>query len=118
MKKNIIILIIVALVLMVAFWYMGNKGTGAGSASLSASQSTSESADAQYIYSLLQQMNRVQQNGQLNDSVFSEPAFLNLKDNTVLFNMPPAGRNNPFAPVGSNSNPAPSTSTIRLNIKK
>ena len=54
-------------------------------------------------------MNQVQ----LNDSIFSDPTFQNLKDNTVTFTAEPAGRDNPFAPVGTNGAVAPSTTTIK-----
>lgn len=108
-KRNIFILIIIALVIMVAFWYL--KGSNSSSSSsLTATQSSSDSADAQYIYSLLQQMSQVK----LDDSIFSDPSFENLKDNTVTFSSEPSGRNNPFAPVGSNG--TPSTSTINVSI--
>jgi len=113
-KKNITIIIIVSLLIMVAFWYMGNSGTSStADTSLTTTQTSSESADAQYIYSLLQQMNQVK----LQDTIFSAPAFLGLKDNTVSFSSLPAGRNNPFAPLGSTGNAVPASTTIKVSIK-
>lgn len=119
MKKTIITIVIVGLLILLAFWYLGGSGANTPStSSLTATNNadTSNSADAQQIYSLLQQMNQVQQGNDLNDSIFSNPTFQNLKDNSVSFTMPPAGRDNPFAPIGSNS-AAPSTTTINVRIK-
>jgi len=112
-KKTIFIIIIVGLLIMIAFSYLGNSGTSTSSTSLTATQSGSESADAQYIYSLLQQMNQVK----LEDTVFSDPSFLNLKDNTVSFSAQPSGRDNPFSPVGSVANTNQSSTTIKVRIK-
>ncbi len=112
--KKIITIIVVILVILLAFWYLGTSNTAntTGDSSLTASQSTSESTDAQYIYSLLQQMGQVK----LDDSIFSDPSFESLKDNTVSFSAEPAGRANPFAPVGSTDAPA-STTTINVSLK-
>ena len=57
---------------------------------------------AQYIYTMLQQMAQVT----LDDSIFSKPNFQSLKDNTVSLTPQATGRNNPFAPVGTDSNSA------------
>jgi len=110
-KKNIFIIIIVVLLVMLAFWYLGNSSSTAGDSSLSVSQTSSESADAQYIYNLLQQMSQVK----LDDSIFSDPSFQNLKDNTVSFSAQPSGRNNPFAPIGTTG--APAQTGIKVQIK-
>ena len=40
----------------------------------------------------------------LDDSLFSSLTFKNLRDNTVSFSPQPSGRNNPFAPVGTDFN--------------
>ena len=98
---------------MLAFWYLGNNSASpTDDSSLTTTVSTSESADAQYIYSLLQQMSQVK----LEDTIFSESSFQNLKDNTVSFSSQPSGRDNPFAPIGSTAN-AQSSTTIKLRIK-
>ena len=117
--KKIIAIITVILVIMIAFWYLGNSNsTGSASdSSLSISQSTSDSPDAQYIYSLLQQMSQVKSQGNLDDSLFSNPIFVGLQDNTISFSAPPAGRVNPFAPLGSIGAPAGTSATIKVSIK-
>lgn len=79
---------------MVAFWYL-NK-TDSPTTYLTADVKTTDSVDAKYIYNILQKMAQVN----LDDSIFSNITFQNLKDNTVSFSPQPAGRNNPFAPVG------------------
>ena len=97
MKNNIITLILVLVVGMVAFWYLTK--TDDTPAYLVSDVKTTDSIDAKYIYSILQQMAQVT----LDDSVFSNSVFRNLKDNTVSFPPQSSGRNNPFAPVGSDT---------------
>ncbi len=99
MKNNIITIILIIAVGMVVFWYLGKNNTDMSS-SLSADVRTTDSTDAKYIYNILQQMAQVS----LDDSIFANPVFQNLKDNTVSFSPQSAGRNNPFAPVGADSN--------------
>ena len=106
MKNNIVTLILVIVVGMVAFWYLTKTDTTP--AYLVSDVKTSDSVDAKYIYTILQKMAQVT----LDDSVFSNSVFKNLKDNTVSFSPQSTGRNNPFAPVGSDMNtPGQSTSS-------
>jgi hypothetical protein len=98
MKNNIIIIILVIVIGAVAFWYLGQNNNNTGS-SLSVDAQTSNSADAQYIYNILQQMAQVK----LDDSIFSDPNFQSLRDNTATFPLQSAGRNNPFAPTGTDT---------------
>jgi hypothetical protein len=98
MKNNIVTLILVIVVGMIAFWYLTKTDTTP--AYLVSDVKTSDSVDAKYIYTILQKMAQVT----LDDSVFSNPVFKNLKDNTVSFSPQSAGRNNPFAPVGTDTN--------------
>jgi hypothetical protein len=94
MKNSIIVIILIVAIGMVAYWYLGQ--TNDSTAYLTADVKTTDSVDAKYIYSILQQMARVN----LDDSIFSNTLFQNLKDNTVSFPQQLSGRNNPFAPVG------------------
>ena len=94
MKNNIIILILVIGIGLVAFWYLTKTDTS--TAYLVADVNTT---DATYIYNILQQMAKVN----LDDSIFSNQIFQGLKDNTVSFSPQASGRNNPFAPIGSDS---------------
>ena len=98
MKNNVITIILIIVVGMVAFWYLGQNNNSSTS-TLTATVQTSDSADAKYIYNILQQMAQVI----LDDSIFSSQAFQNLKDNTVSFPQQTAGRSNPFAPVGADN---------------
>jgi len=108
--KNLIITIgTVIIVASLAFWYLDSSTAPSGDGALSATQSA-DSGDAQFIYSLVQKMSAVQT---LNDSIFNNPTFQSLKDNTVTFPMPTAGRANPFAPFGSTGAPI-STTTVRI----
>ncbi len=95
MKNNIVTIILIIFVGMIAFWYL-NK-TDDTTAYLSTDVNTTDSVDAKYIYNILQQMAKVN----LDDSIFSNTVFQNLKDNTAFFSPQASGRNNPFAPVGT-----------------
>lgn len=79
----------------VAYMYL-NRDTSSNSLLVSDS-ATSDSADAKYIYNILQQMKNVQ----LNDSIFSNPIFQNLKENNIEFSTQEVGRINPFSPVSN-----------------
>ena len=109
-KKNILVLVIVILAIMVGFWYLAGNGAASSDSSLSANTSNANSTDAQYIYSLLQEMGQVK----LDDAIFSNQIFTGLKDNTVSFSPQASGRPNPFAPVGNDGSPI---STTSVNIK-
>jgi hypothetical protein len=98
MKNNIIIIILVIVIGAVAFWYLGKDQNNNGS-SLSVTAQTSNSADAEYIYNILQQMAQVK----LDDSIFSNPNFQGLKDNTATFPPQAAGRPNPFSKTGTDT---------------
>lgn len=112
MRNNIITIALVIVIGLVAFWYLTKTDTSAGY--LATDASTTNSTDAKYIYTILQQMSQVT----LDDSVFVNPIFQGLKDNTVTFSPQASGRNNPFAPVGTDAavsgqttKPASATST-------
>ena len=97
MRNNILVIILVIIVGMVAFWYLGKNNNNVSTSSITADTATSNSADAKYIYNILQEMAQVN----LDDSIFSNPVFQSLKDNTISFAPQAAGRNNPFSPVGT-----------------
>ena len=97
MKKNNIIMIVVALIIFaIAFIYL-RRDNGADNSSLSVSSTAVQSADAQIVYNLLKKMESVT----LNDSIFASAVFQSLKDNTVFLESQVSGRDNPFAPVGT-----------------
>jgi hypothetical protein len=100
MKNSIITIILVIVIGMVAFWYLTK--TNDTTSYLVTDVKTTDSVDAKYIYNILQQMAKVN----LDDSIFANQIFHNLKDNTVSFPPQSSGRNNPFAPVGTESNVA------------
>jgi phosphomevalonate kinase len=116
MKNSIVIIILVVVIGMIAYWYLGQNNSS--TAYLTTDVKTTDSVDAKYIYNILQQMARVN----LDDSIFSNTLFQNLKDNTVSFPPQVSGRNNPFAPVGSDENTSGQTTgtgvmTPSLNIQ-
>ena len=88
-------MIVVIIIIVFAVVYL-RKGT-VDDSSLSTDTQTSNSADAQLVYTLLKKMSFVK----LDDSIFSNQLFINLKDNTVILDRQDVGRQNPFAPIGS-----------------
>ncbi len=97
--KNISAFILIIAVILFGVWYLssGKTTSQSGLSSLTTTTALPQSGDAQYIYALLQQMASVK----LDDSIFHNPAFLKLQDNTVVLASQQAGRDNPFSPVGS-----------------
>jgi len=97
MNKNttLSLVLIVIAGLAILFYFNGGSNVNVNS-SLSAENKVSQAPDAQYIYSLSQQMDQVQ----LDDSIFTNSFFQSLKDNTATFLPQPSGRDNPFAPIG------------------
>ena len=93
-KNNIIILIVIVIIIIFAIVYL-RKGT-VDDSSLSTDTQISNSADATLVYTLLKKMSFVK----LDDSIFSNQLFINLKDNTVLLDKQEVGRENPFSPIG------------------
>lgn len=106
MKNNIILIISVVVVGIFAYSYL-NK-TDISTSYLAQDINTTDSTEARYIYNLSQKIKPLE----LKDDIFKSETFLNLRDNTVDFPRQASGRNNPFAPVGSDTlAPAQSTSS-------
>lgn len=111
MKNNIIIIILVIVIGMVAFWWLGKKDTT--SSILTTSVTTSDLMDAKYIYNLLQQMDTVT----LDDKIFANPIFQNLKDNTASLPAQASGRSNPFSIIGTDTVIPTTQSTSSLKAR-
>jgi len=94
-KKSILSLVLIIIIVIVAYLYFSGGTSTDNTSSLLAQNKSLQSPDAEYIYSLSQQMGQVQ----LDDSIFSNSIFQSLKDNTVSFPEQPSGRDNPFAPL-------------------
>ena len=98
-KKNILSIALVIIIAISIYSYFSGTTTTNTTSSLLAQNKTLQSPDAEYIYSLSQQLHQAL----LEDSIFSNPVFQSLKDNTAVFPSQPVGRNNPFAPIGTDS---------------
>ena len=94
-KKSILSLVLIIVIAIVAYLYFSGGTNTECTSSLLTQNKTLQSQDAEYIYSLSQQMGQVQ----LDDSIFSNSIFQSLRDNTATFPALPAGRDNPFAPL-------------------
>ncbi|MFA6797319.1 MAG: hypothetical protein WCR40_01250 [Candidatus Paceibacterota bacterium] len=111
-KKNIFIIGIVLITLFIAGYYLYGKKTD--DASLVEEVKKAESGDAKYIYNLLQKMSKVK----LTDTIFSDPSFSSLKDNTISLTSQEPGRDNPFAPIGVNSFSTTTTNKSTTTINR
>lgn len=103
-------IIIVAVVLALGVWY-GLSGTPTPSPTL-ITQSSSSGADQDLVSTLLA-LRAVKLEG----TIFSDPAFVNLKDFSTQIIPEPVGRPNPFAPLSSGgSASASSTHALQLFV--
>jgi len=94
-KKNIIMLIVFIAILGFIGFYLFKNPTD--DSLLSADIKSANTDDAQLIYNLLQKMSKVK----LDDSIFSNQIFQELKDNSIEVLPQDTGRSNPFAPINS-----------------
>jgi hypothetical protein len=80
--------------------------------SLVAEKKTADFADAKNILTLLNRMNQIK----LDDSIFNSAVFQSLKDTTVTLVSQPTGRNNPFAPLGTDGTKTQSSTNTKTFI--
>jgi hypothetical protein len=117
--KNIIIFVAILLVLILAYVFFINKSPTDQSALVSSTSTPGvattgnttidqNSAIAQNFLSVLLNVKNIN----LDDSIFSNPAFMSLTDSSIVL-IPDGtqGRPNPFAPIGSDIVPTPATTT-------
>ncbi len=95
-KKNIIILIVVVVIFAFAGFYLSNQNNSSGSALVVGSK-TQQSNGAEQIFVSLQKMAKVK----LDDSIFSNQVFINLKDNSIEVLPQETRGSNPFTPISS-----------------
>jgi len=105
-KNQIIIIITLIIAAFVVFVYFKNSSTDNSGSSIVAEKRVAEFAGAREILSLLNRMSVVK----LDDSIFNDKSFISLQDTTVVLVSQPVGRNNPFAPLGSDGVRATTTS--------
>lgn len=107
--KKIIIFVVIALVLIGGFLFLSsNKKESssvvslAGTPATGANTSVSDNVGGEFLNLLLSVKNI-----KLDSSIFSEKAFINLRDSSILL-VPEGneGRVNPFAPLGQDVSPA------------
>ena len=112
-KNQILTVIIVVIVGFVVFTYFKNISSDNSGSTIVAEQRVAEFAGAREILSLLNRMSNVK----LDDSIFSDNSFKSLQDTTVVLVAQPVGRNNPFAPLGTDGLRATSSSVVSPTIK-
>lgn len=120
--KNIIILVVVAVALILAYVFFLKPApeqpslvttTGTSAVSTNATGTTAPISGSEFLAVLLNVKSI-----KLDDSIFSDPAFISLHDSSIeLINDVTEGRPNPFAPIGSDiittpiNNVTPTTNT-------
>ncbi len=108
--KNIIIFTVIAAILILAYIFFikpapeqqnlvssSTSSTTTDTTSTDTSTLDQNSAIAQNFLSVLLSVKSIK----LDDTIFSDPAFVNLHDSSILLTAPgDEGRTNPFAPIG------------------
>ena len=119
--KNILIFLGIALVLILAYFFIFKKSPDQPSLVSSSGNTilpttTTQSATATISQDFLAVLLSVK-NIKIDDSIFLDPAFLSLNDSTIeLISDGTEGRPNPFAPLGSDvSTVAPVIPTVSNN---
>jgi len=103
--KNILIFLGVALVLILIYVFVFKKSpdqpsliSSSGNSVLPATTQTTTSTISQDFLAVLLSVKSIK----IDDSIFSDPAFISLNDSTIeLVSDGNEGRSNPFAPLGS-----------------
>lgn len=118
--KNIIILVVVAIVLVLVYIFFIKKSpeepltSSSGDAVVLDTDINSETSQvSQDFISVLLNIKNIK----INDAIFSDEAFVSLKDSTII--LIPAGdegRPNPFAPIGSETIVMPTDPTVGGDI--
>jgi apolipoprotein N-acyltransferase len=99
---------IVALTLIVLLSAVGYDYLHAQPAAADGDLTSSAAASSTSVDQLLGVVNEIQ-NIQLDGSIFQDPAFLSLQDDTTTLPPEAIGRNNPFAPLSSSQAAAKTT---------
>ncbi len=111
MKNNIILIVSLLVVGFFAYSYLNKTDTS--TSYLAQDVSTTDSSEARYIYNLSQKIKPLE----LKDDIFKNDIFNSLRDNTVDFPRQASGRNNPFAPVGTDGSTQGSATSSSVNIR-
>lgn len=116
--KNIIIFVVIAVILILAYVFLFKKSpeqaslvSSTGNPVLPSSASDQGSLMGKDFLSLLLNVENIK----LDDAIFTDPAFATLHDSTIeLIQDGNEGRPNPFAPLGSDISAAP-INALNLN---
>lgn len=105
-KNNKIAVVAVAVVIAGLAWYGSGLGSGAtdGAVLTSDNPTGAQAAQERAVLDALLQLRTIELRG----DVFSDPAFLSLRDFRSEIVPEPVGRRNPFAPLGASD----TTSTV------
>lgn len=108
--RHKLILIVIILIVGGGIWYIMSGGGGSSESLITQTPIATAGADQELVSTLLA-LRAVKLDG----TIFSEPAFLNLKDFSTQIIPETVGRPNPFAPLSAGaSNSASSTRAAQL----
>jgi hypothetical protein len=108
LARHKLILIVVAIIIAGIAWYALSGGTPSSSSDLTSAAPTASAnpADQDLVNTLL-----TLRTVQLDGTIFTDPAFMSLKDFSTQIVPEPVGRTDPFAPLSAAA--APSASSTR-----
>lgn len=101
-----IIVVVVAVLVAIGVW-IGLSSSSSSEGSLLSTEVIGNNGPDKDLVSTLLALRAVK----LDASLFTDPAFISLKDFSTQIVAEPVGRPNPFAPLGVNAAPSASTST-------
>ncbi len=109
-----IIILGVLVVALIGWWTLSGGSTGSTAPTLSTSNAAGVSSPAdQTLVTTLLALRAVQLDG----TIFSDPAFMSLKDFSTPIVPEPIGRSNPFAPLSSGSGNTTAASSTRAAVQ-
>jgi len=106
LQNKVLMLVVGSVVVAAAAWYLFLRDTTPAPLLQKENLTTANGADKDVVATLLQ-LRAITLSG----TIFTDPAFLQLKDTGTQIVPEPVGRPNPFLSVGSTSTPASATTT-------
>jgi hypothetical protein len=113
-KTPVIAVVIIVLVFFAySHFFQGSSQSTSLTSDSSASSTNPDAAAEQQFLTLLLKI----QNITINQSIFSDPVFLSLQDDSLPVVDQPQGRTNPFAPIGNDAVSPGTTSTSTFSFQ-
>ncbi len=98
----------IVVVALVAYFYWQGNTTSTGTATLDQTNADNQVVGVK-VFSLLNEIKSLK----IDSTLFSDTAYMTLKDYSVEVPTLPVGRPNPFAPIPGVTNPSAQTSSVK-----